>query len=35
MLVEAFAMEAVERVEPPLRGHLAAHLQRWLAGAGR
>jgi len=35
ILVEAFAMEAVERVEPPLRAHLAAHLQRWLAETER
>ena len=33
MLVEAFAVEAVERVEnPDLRAHLAAYLSRWLAG---
>jgi Fe-S cluster assembly protein SufD len=30
MLVEAFAMDAVERIEPPLREHVAAHLRRWL-----
>lgn len=35
ILIEAFAMEALDRVEGPLRDHLAAHLQRWLAGIGR
>jgi Fe-S cluster assembly protein SufD len=32
MLIEAFAIEALERVAAPaVRDHLAAHLQRWLA----
>jgi len=34
ILIAAFAMEAVERIEGPLRAHVAAHLERHLAETG-